>query len=170
MKSDEISDLKVIEVMLLANETLDEKHREAQNKKRIAELKDATGKLLVKRKAVVESESTPGFSTPGGGLFGFMTPSGSVSVSERKEVKKADTALICVVNGHLLILRNKWYNWKFEANDLCDHGFGGFRKRLQEEIATQEGSIPENKDEVSQDQTKEGLQSSMAKWCKTFKT
>lgn len=100
-------------------------------KDRRQDLTKATGKPLTKRKANVETSSgiTPGF-TPGSGLFDFMTP--TVAAKEDTAAKRADTALVCVVNGHMLIVREKWWNWDFAGN-TCDHTFGDRRHELQDE-------------------------------------
>jgi hypothetical protein len=107
VRSEEINHLKVIQISLLVNETIGEKHRVAMAKDRRQDLIKATGKPLTKRKANVETPSgiTPGL-TPGSGLFDFMTP--TIAKREDTTAKRADTALVCVVNGHMLILRDKW--------------------------------------------------------------
>lgn len=152
---------------MIANETIDEDHRQQMIKDREKDMGKATGKKLVKRKAT----STPGM-TPidlGGGVFDFM--GGSSSGAQGKSANKADTALICVVNGHLVILRNKWYNWKFGNN--CDYGWPEYKKKLKNRVlypeADPSASIGDAFQEIDSTDKKE-IQAAMKVQCKKFKT
>ena len=118
---------------MIANETIDDDYRQQLIKDREKDMGKATGKKLVKRKAI----TTPGM-TPvdlGGGVFNLM--GGSSSGAQGKSANKADTALICVVNGHLVILRNKWYNWKFGKN-ICDYGWPEYKRDLKNRVLNHE--------------------------------
>ena len=118
----------------------------------------ATGKKLVKRKAAA---ATPGM-TPGGGVFDFM--GGSSSGAQGKSANKADTALICVVNGHLVILRNKWYKWIFGKN-LCDDELAEYKKDLKNRFLNHEA---EQSASIGDSTNKKEIQDAMKKQCKKF--
>lgn len=81
-----------------------------------------------KFKAVDKSKSN--FTPGGGGVFDFNN-------SNQKDKERAEffknSVLVCVVNGHLLFFREKWYNWNlnFEAN-TCNGAFKRFSKKLIE--------------------------------------
>lgn len=76
---------------------------------------------MKKRKAVSETNTGSGW---------FSGPSETPVENEKPEIFIKNSVLICVVHGHLLILKDKWEKWNFEAN-VCNHTFKEFKKNLQ---------------------------------------